>query len=763
MRTALRQIVRFVNVAPGVTSLPHGLNVDGTAQIPDRVWPAVYGGANVTVTADATNVTLTNLGVGNASADVFVELDHTIDRAYPQAPVGDGLLPRPFVLSGGGSGATVSAYVAYAATAANLAAAAGPAPTAPQATYVGEFDAIYIWHPADVTAVDNFRVIGHTGGVAGTWILDGNVITLSPLGGGANDWVRVENACAAMAYFGEVWLAAGAWVCNAVLANGIANGTVLRGNPGVNVAVTLPQSAPVDFSNCPFFNDGDRDLALTTITVGGNPQDTTVTVASTVGIAIGSRILIEQLNAYWKQRSVKNIVGNVLTLDRPLTRPFTNGSVVSVTTTTRDIKIYGGGMTVTGTGVEPVEFVTARDCYLSDIHFKATGAGWQFGPGFDVGSRDCVMERITMDCANLSNTAFLVAFGGENIDLDDCDGYNAGPAGAAACVYLESCDDIHVDGGFFSGSSGTGAILTRVNVADTIGCRGITLSNATFDKATAAGISVDIGDGNNFVACNTSFNQSGVTYSTNATNNATLGGAARGNTVAAGVNSGTGNKWVGCTVENFDSTAYQAQGGTCEIADCTITDTSTAAVVDAHITSFGATTICRVSGVRSTVTARNLQHFARVYSGSSMFFDGNCRFDATAGTTNNWGVLCDQGVARVSGTVINSTGAGSNGLNSNGANGYLRVSDDVNVSTCPTPFGGTLTNFNRGTVALTANVAKAVAFGDTKTTDRLWWTYTTTLAGATGLVTGGGTPVAATGFNLTAAVGDTSTVAYWIN
>ena len=461
--------------------------------------------------------------------------------------------------------------------------------------------------------------------------------------------------------------------------------------------------------------------------------------------------------AYWTQREVIGVAGAVLTLDRPVRRPYSNNDVVSVCTTARDIKIYGGGMQISGSAVAITQLTTARDCYVEDVH--AANIDMQFAHVWDVASRDCKTERCTVDCGGITPGAYLLAFGAENIDINDCDSYNAGPGGAAANVYIASADDCRITGGVHAGSTGTTLIMTRDDVSDTIGCQNCIVDGGAWLKAVAGAIDVDIGTVNQIYGADTSYSQSGIVLGINA--NATLvdGGSAQGNTVYGITNSGTGNRVVGHAVTNQDAPAYAAQGGSFECSACMVDDTSTAAVADAHFTAFLAGTVFRVNGCRVRVATRALQHFARCYSGAKMYFDGGNRFDATG--ANCWGVIVDQGVVRVAGTVINSTGAGSIGVATNGAAGFARIADDVDVSACPTPFaspgGG---NFNRGRIALTAAAALAIAFGDTKATDQFKWSYETNV-GATGVVISGA-PVVGTGYNIVGLAGDTSIINYSI-
>jgi hypothetical protein len=109
MATRLKNIVRFVGVAAGATvALPHLLNVDDVvAVVPDFVDPSVQG---FTITADSTNVTVTNNGVVAASVDVFVEYWHSLERVFGST-LQNALTPSPFVTGGPASGVSGLPYL----------------------------------------------------------------------------------------------------------------------------------------------------------------------------------------------------------------------------------------------------------------------------------------------------------------------------------------------------------------------------------------------------------------------------------------------------------------------------------------------------------------------------------------------------------------------------------------------------------------------------------------------------------------------------
>jgi len=101
MADQLIQVVAFTSVAAaGTVSLPHNINIAGVPQTPDFV---AANTAGFTVTASSTEVTVTNNNDAPANVSVWLELKHSIQRAFGGAQ-NTSLSPRPFVASGGGTG-----------------------------------------------------------------------------------------------------------------------------------------------------------------------------------------------------------------------------------------------------------------------------------------------------------------------------------------------------------------------------------------------------------------------------------------------------------------------------------------------------------------------------------------------------------------------------------------------------------------------------------------------------------------------------------
>lgn len=109
MASQLMNILTFAAVGGGATVVQaHGIQVNGVAKIPDLLG---VDAAGFTVTADATNVTVTNNTAGPITVHVWAEFKHSILREFGNPQI-QQLTPAPFVFntgsSGGGSGSAVS-------------------------------------------------------------------------------------------------------------------------------------------------------------------------------------------------------------------------------------------------------------------------------------------------------------------------------------------------------------------------------------------------------------------------------------------------------------------------------------------------------------------------------------------------------------------------------------------------------------------------------------------------------------------------------
>lgn len=95
MAARIKNILSFASIAVGASqTLAHGLRIESRTLVPDVLTPSIEGVA--TITADATNVTVTNASGSVLSLDVLCEAWHSIERAFG-AEQTLALSPQPFV------------------------------------------------------------------------------------------------------------------------------------------------------------------------------------------------------------------------------------------------------------------------------------------------------------------------------------------------------------------------------------------------------------------------------------------------------------------------------------------------------------------------------------------------------------------------------------------------------------------------------------------------------------------------------------------
>lgn len=617
-------------------------------------------------------------------------------------------------------------------------------------TYVDEFDATYRWALGDATAVDGFRVLGHTGGAAGRWILAGDRISLRPLGGGLNDWVRLASAWVAMAYHGTVVLLPGLWTCSSQ--EKIVSGVSLEMSSAVTINVNLAKLLVPPFT-APFYNvDGTGAPTTTTISVDAAAGAAAITVASAAGLAVDDYVYLRNGLAWRCLRQIKGIVGNVVTIDRALLRPYPIGAEVAVVDGVLDVSIRGNGARITGAASCVSIFIVADRCDIGGLLVEAD----MFAPFcYDNGSRDSVFRQCIVDGMTTTTQGYILA-SCENCALDACDSTRV----VATNVYIAGSDNCAVEHGMHTDSAGDGLTMDVDDPADTLGNRGCVIRAAAFLKSAGSGIFVKNNSSENtFEGVDASLNVTGYLINSGASRNTIVGGRCRGNSqgaVAVGAGS-FGNRAVGLSCSGHDVKVFQVSGGAdFEAIDCAVEDTSTVPATSGMF-QVGAGSIGRIIGGRWS-SSRNAQHGLQVDGGARGYVDGAWEFVGTG--VNNAAVIVNQGVAEVNSMKV--IAAAGFGVYLNGAAAFARIGEGVDTSQAGTPFNAAVPGsaFNRGQIALTAAAVLAVPFGDTDATDRLFWSYVTNV-GATGVVITGA-PVAGTGFNIVGLAGDTSLINYEI-
>lgn len=162
MATCLKNTILFSDVGAGATvSLPHRLNVAGTAKAPDLMGADVAGAS---VSADTVNVTVTNNTAGPLTVGVYVEYWHTIERVFGGQT---SLSISPFNLAGGLAALSPSGWIVY-----------------PGVNKAAEINAVIIEAAAAAVTTGNQQTVQL---LAGTYTLEapivgGSMVTLQGVG-----------------------------------------------------------------------------------------------------------------------------------------------------------------------------------------------------------------------------------------------------------------------------------------------------------------------------------------------------------------------------------------------------------------------------------------------------------------------------------------------------------------------------------------------------------------------------------------------------
>ena len=640
-------------------------------------------------------------------------------------------------------------------TSADLSAMPGPTPSKSQYTYVAEFDAIYGWAAGSVVPVDTFRVIGHTGGVAGRWILLDDGITMAPSRGAT--WTSLGAAMTALAYHGSITMAAEAWTADVAVIT--PNGTHLIIREGATINGTIALSPGTIAQNAIFYNNGGTTAptASTTLTANAAAGAVQLALTSAVGFNVGSWFRILEGAAYTRTYKILTKVGNTITIDRPLRRPFTiAAAVVEAIPACRDITIEGNGVAITGQADACVQYASGVNCHLLDLFPALTTAKFQVV--YDLGTRDSTMDSVHADSGGVIPTCILLA-NNEEVDLYDCTGIRAGGAGAPTNLFIPSSDNVRTWGGTFTVATNNMTLAVE-DASDPFGTRGASFHGTFFGNATGAGILVQNGSSDNtWVGVEVAFCQTGYTFAAggNAANNNTLvGGVIRGHS-QVGILNALGDNFVqGVDFRDNLVGCATISAGTLAVTGGKAIDTVASGAQGLFLVS-GATARLVLMGIQGSTT-RNAVHLVETAGGGFVQIGGGARYIGVG--ANDAGLFMN---GPSTAHVDDFTVVAPFGLYLNNAAAYCRRGDGVNVAGCATPYTVGPGAFNFGQVALNGNAAVAVGFGDTNAQDRFFYSVVAFIGAAATGALAAGAPVAGVGFSIVAMVAtDISTIDYEI-
>ena len=147
--------------------------------------------------------------------------------------------------------------------------------------------------------------------------------------------------------------------------------------------------------------------------------------------------------------NVKSVSGAgpyTVTVDRPIAIPFTIGDSCSVVLNRpTNIRIFGNGLQMTGTGDRAIEFITAYRCHVEDVHYVYNGVA-SMGDlifSFDIGGEESGFFRCSADSNNggSATSGFILEAGQKNY-VNECRVYNCTGQGVA----MTDCYQCHAIG-----------------------------------------------------------------------------------------------------------------------------------------------------------------------------------------------------------------------------------------------------------------------------------------------------------------------------
>lgn len=486
----------------------------------------------------------------------------------------------------------------------------------------------------------------------------------------------------------------------------------------------------------------------TNFVIGAASISVAMPSSPTVGHAIS--ILHGFSRSTYDIKSVTSTGGGNYTigLDRPVVFPFVVGDRVDeLLSYPHDIRIYGNGMQMSGTGDRIIEILSSHNCEIRDVHYDAiSGVTIGVAISFDIGGWENRMIDVTANlggsagadgvslesqersyglrCRGSNGNGGILVVDGWGVTLEDCSAQQCTPVGGISIL---------------SNTGSLGAFNTSVLQNNVLSCaNGISISDRCFETCV---------DSSAFIACGIGLNITSGATSTKVKNIDVSRSTTKCISAAAEVDiDGVVARNIAVAMNN----ACDFMSGNSRIRCLDWQSASTAPVnVITHSGTLLEVENCNVSVADSTVA-------------SEVIYCGAGRVNVHGGNFSGTGlaiaVRCDTGLISLKDVIIAATGG--IGLFVNGASSFIRHSD-VDVSTCATQTltstGGT---FNRGTFTLAG--ATAVSFSNLKATDNVKLTLVSLGGAGTGLAPRT-VKTPGTGFTSTPPAGDTSVWDYEIS
>src|SRR5882724_1595428 len=245
-------------------------------------------------------------------------------------------------------------------------------------------------------------------------------ILINPLGGGQDDWPRLNAFVNSLAYKKTVVMGPGTWLCKSP--STLLAGVSIRCAPGVTIISSMtPTGGPGGTARTVFFASADVQATpphIISTTLAANTILGANTISTTASFFVGDYIEIYNDNASNVAQNFKvlKVTGGgpyTVTLDAPILFPdafLAAGSHVVTITPVSDINISGGGAIITGTGDRAIEIANGRNCLVKDFNITPTsGMFTSIACSFDVGTVGCIFNNIQVDCGSVAGGTVAAA------------------------------------------------------------------------------------------------------------------------------------------------------------------------------------------------------------------------------------------------------------------------------------------------------------------------------------------------------------------
>lgn len=574
-----------------------------------------------------------------------------------------------------------------------------------------------------------------------TWGDTEQAITVSPRGGGADDWASIFGsggaADVAVSAGKPLVFMAGAYVCASV--QQLRRHLTVICSPGVSIVSSLAPSGGGHlnsvFSYDQFTDPLDDSAVLDVAGVAGAITiDVTGLMGTTAALLVGAEIAIQDLTATNQVAAytVVAVTGSAapytLTLDRPLKFAFADASPVIRYLRAKNIRLIGNGATISGTGDRAISLVSAWDCLVEGFVVDAHQLDTEYACSLDTGSYQSQFRRMHVTSGAATAIAIEACEGCAVYDSYATVGTASGDATNAAFMVQAGYDCIfencHASGR--TGASGAGLLVGFVS--DTVASHNIKIIGGSFMKnlhgIDVSGSSQDV----DIIGANCSYNsQHGIRVVKQSAS--LLPGRVRifGGTIR-------GNGYEGC---NFDGVlgcrmvgVYTEENGTSGHAGAFITANGAELFVsDCDFTESVATPGCKITGADSVAIENT-----RIRSTNTGFWYGvwvsstgkvslrGVRFNIANGN-GTCALMNGAGVLYIA-DCINDGAAIANGVQASAGSVRRGPNSSLKNTTTPYAYSGT-GHGSVGTVTLNGASAVDYTFADVAATDTVRLTLAT--------------------------------------